>query len=1079
MQGKKCPFGVLHTTQCLLFPQPMRWCKVRCAVYMGNRTKRTSTESTAEAACADQLGKPEDHRRLWKAAKEGNLQDVRAALEVGDPNWRCDDAADPVVYKERSFTSCTALHAACARHPDHEGQDAAHEIVKLLLQKGARVDEVAHADGARKVQAIHIAAGTGNLETLKLLIAAKADPQAPCKRGERYYYRPIHDAAWFNQGACVQYLVEQQADIAEANSDGNTVLHFAARNGSTDIVRMVLEHVSERERIDMVNAANRERLNPMVLAVRHGRFPLQELDLFWNYMDEEAQVDNFIRVAKECPQKVPQLQVLFRDVFGPSGAASDEPISNKWRIAFLKAIKAQKITVGDLAHLLDNAPHAVGCALDTVTTTPEVVYMPMHPLPLSAALPLVNGVIRIKCDYVESYKWNFDRSIPDPHYPRWHQTLAPTDPVHEQEVKIKVVRLPGLLQGKLIHALAATKNKNEFIHSKPVVQAVLQYCWRIFRWLFFLDLLYESAATVAISLWVGGDIFTWPKFVPHLLWCVVASRTLLQSVHFNWALVSCCVELGRGGFWRWFKGSLFTGVMILSTMALVICMAESITDSEGCCLIDRQNLLAWNDILLAWNVLFHWLHLLCALRCFYATGSRLLPIMNSVQPLGIMLVIMFFICIAFAHAFWALDAIKVDAVSLYALVNHLLTGGSVWELSDLRAMGEHTRYGVMILSLLGIILFLITAINVFIAVLTDSYDCEKGRLLYSFSKNRARVCARYFLRPAFDLWPPAWAVFSKDEDRQASQADEPSSMSTFAKRTLLFICRVACCCWPVVPVVAVCRAPEPLALVSILAAATAFFVHGTIKGACTRGWGKKYLWFCYDAGFIEDNRCKLDFSITQHHQTQFPSQASTLLELKRHFSENFQTPLTPQSPLNATMRSHASSTTTKYCTPLSSLSDTTRLTHITQHHQHRPRWPLSSLPNVTAGAGAGAGSGAGAGGAVRIDGAVALDDSGKLNPLLQELIDEAFRLQGVKEAPEVDRHLQKMKTLIERIAPRLGTEGSSMLPTETHEAAHPCGPCDAPSPLHEPGSHSIVHPEHGGQFRFRSDLDIEIRTFRA
>ena len=880
---------------------------------------------------------------LWEAARDGDFEKAKVAIDAGaHVDWKCNREckAAPVFYKARPFSSCTALHAACAVSGTKEQGDAS-KIVELLLANGASETAFAHVEdkehGDRDLQPIHIAAGIGNLRTLQHLLA-KVKPNAAClKEGKPYYY-PIHDAAWFDRPECVSELIKNGADIKQATSEGNTVLHFAAQNGSTKLAELIKDEIGPDGMRELVKAKNDRKQTAVDCAVQCGQFPLQRLgDLFWDYMEGTAQVDTFMGVAKQCPQKVPDLfrgvneaqrignrhgtchrnrqsqhgagvvpvasdprpqkrlpnvreaddmqdahNAIVTDVAvqSPSAARNaedsaeqdksreadgvgSENISEKWKDWRKAAIKNKKITVDRFAELLDSAPYAVSHVLDTATTKPEVGYRPLHPLPLCADLPLVIGTIHMTTEYQLDCEWNYDRDIPDPHYPPWHDTFTrcKKDKRNEQEVNIRVVLLQGLLDCDFVHALATTGTHNEFIHYKPVVHAMLEYIWLKFRWLFFLDLAHESAATFVISVWVWGDSAAWPQLVPDLLWCVVASRSLLESAHLWWSIVSCIAELDLRGLRRWLTWSWFRVVMIISSMALVINVRKGTGAHQGAYYVhpDTDSSLR---ILLAWNVLFHWLDLLCQLTSFYKTGSRLLPIMNSIAPLSTMLTIMFFICFAFAHAFWALHVVKVDMVSLYAMVNHLMTGDVVWDYGELRAMGTATQYVVMLLSVLGLVLFLITAINVFIAVLSDCYDREKERLTCTFSKVRAQICAKYFLRPQFGWLPKVevevemrtypWVAHrdqSGDPDKSQERSPEDTPFRHGACVAVRLLCR-ACCVLPIVPVAAV--APLQPTVVSAVMTACLFALHGTLKTVFTSGWPKKYLWFCCDTEYEEN-----------------------------------------------------------------------------------------------------------------------------------------------------------------------------------------------------------------------------------
>src|SRR4051812_14806106 len=109
--------------------------------------------------------------------------------------------------------------------------------VKSLLKEGVSPN-AAQGDG---LTALHIAAGQGNLEVVKVLIGAKANVDAKTKIGE---YTPLHVAAEAAQGLVVKALLDAGADpkLTTTNT-GVTPLHLAAKAVNGELaVKELLAH---------------------------------------------------------------------------------------------------------------------------------------------------------------------------------------------------------------------------------------------------------------------------------------------------------------------------------------------------------------------------------------------------------------------------------------------------------------------------------------------------------------------------------------------------------------------------------------------------------------------------------------------------------------------------------------------------------------------------------------------------------------------------------------------------------------------------------------------------------------------
>lgn len=112
-----------------------------------------------------------------------------------------------------------------------EGQD---ELVKLLLDRKAKVEQ----RNARGETAIMMAAFRGHLETVKLLHTRGASLQGPG-------WTPLHYAAFNGSTPVVKYLLDNRADIDARAPNGATALMFAARGGHLDTAKLLIWQVAD------------------------------------------------------------------------------------------------------------------------------------------------------------------------------------------------------------------------------------------------------------------------------------------------------------------------------------------------------------------------------------------------------------------------------------------------------------------------------------------------------------------------------------------------------------------------------------------------------------------------------------------------------------------------------------------------------------------------------------------------------------------------------------------------------------------------------------------------------------------
>jgi len=100
--------------------------------------------------------------------------------------------------------------------------------VRTLIAAGANIH--AAATNSFKVQAIHAAVASRNLEIVRAVLEAGADPNAAQQQG----FRPIHEAGNHGNRDLAELLMRYGADPSLKNDDGQTAISIAREKGHAE-----------------------------------------------------------------------------------------------------------------------------------------------------------------------------------------------------------------------------------------------------------------------------------------------------------------------------------------------------------------------------------------------------------------------------------------------------------------------------------------------------------------------------------------------------------------------------------------------------------------------------------------------------------------------------------------------------------------------------------------------------------------------------------------------------------------------------------------------------------------------------
>lgn len=191
------------------------------------------------------------------SSHDGNKNALHMAVERG-MLWAVRQLLDytPVSPDDTSLLSSTdedgrqPLHFACLRgHRD---------VADLLLQRGADID----ARGNDRATPIDDACFKGHKDVVELLISRGANTQMVDKN----LWSPIRTAVRYENLDIVEMLLNANpANINKGDQNGETPLHVASRNGSVDIMNLLLERGADIDKPD------NDRETPLHSASRCGK----------------------------------------------------------------------------------------------------------------------------------------------------------------------------------------------------------------------------------------------------------------------------------------------------------------------------------------------------------------------------------------------------------------------------------------------------------------------------------------------------------------------------------------------------------------------------------------------------------------------------------------------------------------------------------------------------------------------------------------------------------------------------------------------------------------------------------------
>jgi len=629
-------------------------------------------------------------------------------------------------------------------------------------------------------EAIHLAASRREEKVLRLLVSLGAKISSKVTRGGENNYDVLHAAVYAEgkggSSSMVSYLLEMKADPRELNANGFSTLHLAHQTGSVDLIKLLYKAIPNWPEFED-SCANDDRAGlPLEIGIHFDK--MSEIELAETARLTRRSLKLLIYQLPRCIPKF--LQRMGADALNDIDLSEDGGDGEDGREDGRMDGKsiARFIEPEDIARLMRECPEAACALLDYCSLKPKVM-SGHNPLPtrvsfaprtwtqgLQKSLNLQNDLLVF---HKEAEVWEYDTS--NFTMPEWHSAITerktPYNRKNHKEIvrderrrrrmarrdaEIKVCHVPNLLTAEYFQAIidASEADPAYARFDNDVVRSSIHYA-------FWHGACMYDVFQVAMSFWA-------------VLILVFETCMLVfeEDVH-----VRDSRRLHPGSTWQAPKGEDLTdgGGCLLCDLHLatswiaakgLVDFLMEVLQFLGCYTMGQptsyftlgnifdvfrsvaQQMLFWHPGSKIVNVVVIfclWLRLLEVFSTAEKVARAILPIRDLAKGLAPALVVFSVGYFAFAHA---LFAIRDSNQPVWGQVFHdsflTLITASIPEDSTHVSMDE------LCLCYLAVLMFSIFFLNIFIGVIGELYESEKGRSGLTFQELRAQSVLSFQLR---------------------------------------------------------------------------------------------------------------------------------------------------------------------------------------------------------------------------------------------------------------------------------------------------------------------------------------------
>eukprot|EP00435_Cladocopium_sp_Y103_P029021 s3767_g7.t1 len=627
------------------------------------------------------------------------------------------------------------------------------KIVKLLIDLGADVEKNCLVDSRgmnenHHVFPIHLAAGTGNIAVLDLLLEKRAnlDQQSELVKDGHVsaHVSALHEAAWFEQTHMVSHLLTSKINCNLQNLQGDTALHLACRQGLDLMLsppgqkpEHLLAALAKRTNMQIKGDKNHDVIGA---AIEAGRLSMDVISHLLGRLKTttdsslksrtDSSFETWRRIAQSLAPRALQL------------CSRESPGSSQWRQAIRNAATASDSDLREMfLTSLANHDGLARVLLDVCTVPPR--YHQAHsrrynPMPVRCKIP-ANYPFMV-AEIAEDHEWDWDRSkYPETKgQPPWQQRFTHNMKLGE-EIDLRVCLFPNLVTVDFFEGVAASKDRE--LPDLPVVRAVVNLVWEkyIFK-LYCVHLSYDLIVLAIVVLW-SSAILSFDKagesdserVVQLLCWnfvsAVSAKRIIYECYEF-------CKSTGRHRtcsyccHWANWKDGLFL-LPLIAVCPLASAGAQPLMTGSH------------SRTFLSFCALSRWIKLLDVLRANRTLGLHITKFARSFEDF-VNIAVLVLIVAGFTHALVSLQP--------HPEVDNLIFGFELlvlgeWKDEFVERAAEVSPITARLFMLAGVLVSVVGFLNLFIALISESYSEAKERADCLWLQDRAAVCAQWMVRP--------------------------------------------------------------------------------------------------------------------------------------------------------------------------------------------------------------------------------------------------------------------------------------------------------------------------------------------